>query len=484
MPTAAPRPDRLGNQTAEDRPASMTAPLTLAVGWLAGTYLVFLGVGRVAEVTNLLSLTVFVTATILALVIGYRLKMRTLAGYVGRPAPAQTPREISSTQWITFGSALYYAVYSLSLLIEYGATGPASIIDSILNPGAAYDAKFEIYALQAALGRTNPTIQAMTLLAVLSTPLIPFLVLYWRSLTLTVRLAGLIGAGLYVSHFLFIGTQKGLGDLLIFGGTALLVLRRGQWRSPSVGRQWKRPLSVAAIAVALLVGYFAYNQADRIKTYNIAYLFEPNAIVAALTNDDIARGVTAIVSYPTHGYLGLSKNLDSPFVWTYGLGASRAVDSYFAQYLGVASVAENTYPERTEMLTGWPAGQYWATIYPWLASDLTFPGAILFMAVVGWWLARLWFEAAFQRRRLSLLLLCQLALLIAYVPANNQIGISRTALIAFLSLTVLYVIDQSYRQFAPKGGHLRQRRNGPTVKGPDSGPQRHAEREGQCESPM
>jgi hypothetical protein len=83
---------------------------------------------------------------------------------------------------------------------------------------------------------------------------------------------------------------------------------------------------------------------------------------------------------------------------------------------------------------------YWSTIYPWLASDLTYPGAILLMAVVGWFLAKFWHEAVLQRRVLSMALFGQLALLIAFVPANNQLGQTRPALIGFVSLCALSVL--------------------------------------------
>ena len=111
---------------------------------------------------------------------------------------------------------------------------------------------------------------------------------------------------------------------------------------------------------------------------------------------------------------------------------------------------------RTQIATGWDAGKYWSTIYPWLASDLTFPGAILFMALVGWWLARWWVEATYGGDRLAMLLFAEVMLLIAFVPANNQIGISRPNTIGALTLLVLYALSHWQRRLpdrsiAPNG---------------------------------
>jgi hypothetical protein len=454
--------------------SNLNAPLTLAVGWLAGTYLLFLVIGQVGQVNNLMTLSTFVVATIAAFYTGYRLKMRAISRAQYPTPPPETSTEIRNARLVTCLSGIYYGLYGVALLVEYGATGPSSIIEAILHPGAAYQAKFDIYSLQIALGQTNPAIQAMTLLSILYAPLIPFMVVYWSRLNLAIRLIALAGVGLYASYFLYIGTLKGLGDLVIFVGTALLVLSQGRWGRTLGSVRPKRIFLMAGIVLIVFFGYFSYNQADRLITFRAVEKFEPNSAVSFFTNEAFARGVAVVGFYPTHGYLGLSKNLELPFVWTHGLGASRALDSYATQYFGTEGVVAETYPARTETLTGWPAGQYWATIYPWLASDLTFPGAVLFMGVVGWWLARFWFEAAFQRRRLSLLMLCQLTLLIAYVPANNQIGLSRTSMIAFACLSILYAAGQFKRAVdarRPRG--LRQIRGTLEVRdGPSEQPPR------------
>jgi hypothetical protein len=101
---------------------------------------------------------------------------------------------------------------------------------------------------------------------------------------------------------------------------------------------------------------------------------------------------------------------------------------------------DQSYPARTEAETGWPAGLLWATIYPWLASDLTFPGAALFMSVAGWFVARMWVGAHVERDPLSLILFCQMAIFIAYVPANNQLMTSRYTAIGLFTLLGIYAV--------------------------------------------
>ena len=448
-------------RTAAQSPASirsgdLNAPLKIGVAWLTGTYILFLLVGQVGKVPDLSKLTMFVSATIFAFAAGYRLKIRSYtAGDLGPPA-AKTANEMRSVRrWVTV-SGLYLSLFGLTLVSEYGASSPADVLNAVLHPGSAYFFRLR----DADLSASSIVLQALTLLAVLTTPLVPLAVLYWGRLTTTTRTVTIAAVTLYSAYWVFIGTQKGLGDLAVFALAALLVRAQGRHQA---GGRIRRVAPVVLIAV-VFVGYMSFNQSDRLNSQGQQGNFEPNPIVASVTGKDFARGLGLTAAYPSHGYLGLAYNLDTPFKWTGLRGASRALDGYWTQYTGQTSVFDDTYPARTEIRTGWPAKMYWATIYPWLASDVTFPGAVLFMGLVGWWLARFWYESVWQSRMLSLFLLCQLALLLAYVPANNQVGITRPGLITFLSLAGLYFFASVNRAFS-----RRLRLRSPLLPAPPTG---------------
>lgn len=416
------------------------SPLRLGLGYLAGTYILFLLVGQVSAVPNLVKLSGFIALTLASFAIGYHACARRYL----RRGPIRT-RDLSdgdfraARRWI-LASAAYYVAYGLALLSEFGFSGFGSVISAILSPGRSYLNKFDVYERQQAMGETNPAIQLLTLLSVVAAPLVPFAIVYWRRLSLGARIAAVAGIVTYATFFLSIGTLKGLGDILIFAVAGVVVVRLGFWSAKPFARA--RRASAVALSLTLALGfvaYMAFNQSQRINEIGITSQFEANPVVASVTGEDFARGLSVVAFYPTHGYLGLAYNLESPFVWTGGLGGSRALDSYWAQYTGADSVYESTYPARTEAETGWPALRYWATAYPWFASDLTFPGTILLMGFAGWFFCRFWVQAAFERDRLALLLFAQLALFVAYIPANNQIGTSRTSLITFLVLVGAYV---------------------------------------------
>ena len=77
------------------------------------------------------------------------------------------------------------------------------------------------------------------------------------------------------------------------------------------------------------------------------------------------------------------------------------------------------YPVRLESETGYEFNHHWHTIYPWLASDLTFPGAILFMGIMAYLLAQSWQDAIRGENAFAIGFFAQLLLMFFYVPANN-----------------------------------------------------------------
>lgn len=404
-------------------------PLRASLFWLVGTYVAFLVTGDVARVADLFKLTGFIAITTSAFAVGYVMRAKTW-GLRADYTPNE-PNRRRITLWTNLSSA-YLGIYGLALLNVYGLANPSQIIDNILNPGNAYFYRL----LDATIAPKSIVVQVLTLAAVLTTPLVPLMVLHWQKLSLTTKAGGIIGGALYCTYWLAIGTQKGLGDFVIFAGVALAVKGALSGKRVSTRNRWV----IAAIAVTF-AAYMVFNQSERLSSQHQIGPQAASPVVASIVGDDLARGVATTMFYPTHGYLGLSYNLDTPFLWTKGRGASRALDSYWTQYMGGHSVEQKTYPYRTEQRTGWPWDQYWATIYPWLASDLTWYGVPPFMALIGWWLAKLWLETIHLRRILSLLLLGQVALLIAYIPANNQPGITRPGLIIVITLIAAYLVS-------------------------------------------
>ncbi|MER7469958.1 MULTISPECIES: hypothetical protein [unclassified Micromonospora] len=428
--------------TAPRRATSAWAPLKLASAYLLGTFALFLTIGRAAESPDLVRLTLFVLAAVAALCLGYAACVLRQGGM--RAAPVQDLAAQQAPRPLVAVCATYVLLLGIAQLGLIGVSSPIELAHAVTHPGERY-----FHQLQQE-GQFSRPVQVLTLLAVLYPLLIPLAVWFWASLGRPLQLYVLASIATYTLYFMAIGILKGLGDMLIWWGASYLLLLGYRSlrpiRSRPAGRTsgWRHVVACTAVLLAF-VGYMSFNQIDRARTSGQGPAIAGNPVVAQLVGDDLAAGLAVTLSYPTHGYLGLSHNLSVPFEWTRGLGASPALGSYLEQYTGINPRHSDRYTARTEAATGWPDGMYWSTIFPWLASDLTYPGSIAFMALVGWFLAKFWWEAIRQRRLLSMALFCQLALLIAFVPANNQLGQTRPALIAFVSLCALSVSDRLRR---------------------------------------
>jgi hypothetical protein len=406
----------------------------LAVAYLGSTYIAFLLFGRSADVPDLTLLTVFIGATIVAFGAGYSIQVAYGPHIVPVPPSERVPLALIVT------CATYFLALGASYLYLTGVSSPAAILQALANPGASYFDR-----LHSEQAPNSSAIRALTLTACLYPLLIPLAVFHWNRLKWTVRALIIAGITAYAAYYISIGTLKGLGDLVVFWVVSYSAKRIADRMQTTVSRA--KPLTKSqkasiAVVVSIFLGYMAFNQMTRVEEAGQADMFPPNPVVAAIVGTDLATGLSASMFYPVHGYLGLGYNLETPFRWTYGLGGSPALGGYWQQYTGGDSQAHNRYTARTESLSDWPDGMYWSTIYPWLASDLTFPGTVLFMAVVGWFLSKFWREAIHQRRILSLSMLCQISLAIAFVPANNQIGQGRASLIAFVTTAALSVADR------------------------------------------
>ena len=103
-----------------------------------------------------------------------------------------------------------------------------------------------------------------------------------------------------------------------------------------------------------------------------------------------------------------------------------------------------TYPIRMQIQTGWPALEYWSTIFTWLASDMTFLGAILFLSILIFIWAKSWREAIVFKNPLSIVLFCNLGILWIFVPQNNQLMQTLESTVATILLVLIWLIFHKY----------------------------------------
>ena len=70
---------------------------------------------------------------------------------------------------------------------------------------------------------------------------------------------------------------------------------------------------------------------------------------------------------------------------------------------------------------GWPDGMAWSTFFVHPASDLSFPGVVALMALIGFGLGLTWRDTLVRADPLACGVAFHLCILVFYLPANNQL---------------------------------------------------------------
>jgi hypothetical protein len=151
--------------------------------------------------------------------------------------------------------------------------------------------------------------------------------------------------------------------------------------------------------------------------------------------------VLGLSIYLASGYYALSLSLGEPFIPTFGVGNSVFLVRQAARILEDPSIESRPYPMRIEKY-GWLVGRYWHTIYPWLASDVTFPGVILVVFLIGRYFAQSWVDVITIGEPFAVCMLAQFLIMLFYFAANNQCLQSGEGAVSFVATIVAWRVSR------------------------------------------
>lgn len=239
-------------------------------------------------------------------------------------------------------------------------------------------------------------------------------------------------------HSLIQGKNVGLGYIVLIISVAyfLVCLKRHAFK------QYKR---IALIGGVVFVLYFVLSITTRVEAYGGSIedqIIDPNSWLIKVFGTRGGLGITRLLNYFSHGYKGLNYCLQLPFVWTHGYGGAMGLESYLTQYLHVEPQLANTYPVRMEMVYGYSGLNSWPTVFPWWASDLSFPGVIIFMFFIGRFMCLLLRDSYCYSNQLATVLFSYFFILIACLPLNNQILQTRPTFLTTVVFLFLRVFSR------------------------------------------
>lgn len=316
------------------------------------------------------------------------------------------------------------------------------------DPGAVYNATQEASLMvQSGKGKLVDYIAVywQMLLGPLIALVYPMLISGWSQLSMPQRALGLaaVGGNLFV-NVAMTGASKFAADAaLLF--PFLLWIRRQQTRSIGSLRQVLAGACAVAAIFLLAISFFGATVSGRpgegqnITKADILLMGDdPENLFVTWLPAEVKPAIVGVIRYMTHGFNNLSLCLGLPFEWTYGVGNSLVLTQYAEKLAGEGEIFRKTYPGRAEQQYGYEAGlRRWHTIYPWLASDFTFPGVVVVMAVLGWVFSVVLGDAIGAKNPIATSLACYFLIMTFYFSANNQVLQNSAQCVPFL-LTILW----------------------------------------------
>ena len=346
-------------------------------------------------------------------------------------------------------------VFGLLLLLPTAKSRTGSWIPNVMGGlsdlAAAYYESNEAVSLAAG----NPAEYARILLGPWLVLLLPLTIFYWPRLRPWVRLASLACVSGFLAIYVARGTNKALADFVLLV-PCMLVAR---YFAGTLRLTRARVLSLLGMTAGLFAAFLAFFAAGNIARLRGGDMSEylPLISLQADTDNVLVRhlpgnaklGALGLSSYMTQGYYGLSLALDEPFVPMYGMGHSIFLFLNVAKITGDPSIEDMPYPVRVERRGGWDAYVQWSSIYPWLASDVSFLGVIVVVFLVGRLFAMAWLDTLAGQNPWAVAMLALLLIMLFYFPANNQTMQNGEAFTSFYGVLAAWLYTRRDRSAAP-----------------------------------
>ncbi|SOZ13909.1 membrane hypothetical protein [Cupriavidus taiwanensis] len=318
---------------------------------------------------------------------------------------------------------------SLVLLIPtaLSRTGSAfpAVVEGLRDTGAAYNRNF------ARLQEGNPFLVVEYIriaLAPYFLAVFPITVVLWGRLSKHMRVLACFVIAFNLAIYIATGTNKGFADFvvtlpwLVFLGVAARTLR------VRVPRKLLVPIFLL-LFVAFLQ-FFGAGQAQREGGVGEMGVLNTGAgLLEADPMHFVSRGLSdsgriifeSITRYLGQGYYALSMAFGIDHASTLGFGHSMFLARNADAIFGTDHFTAGSLPGLLEERTGWGMLALWHSIYPWLASDVGFAGALLVMGLFAYLFGLSWGCSLATLRAHWILMAFMMIILFFYIPANNQI---------------------------------------------------------------
>ncbi len=251
---------------------------------------------------------------------------------------------------------------------------------------------------------------------------------------------------------LFVGSQKQLVDIFAYMLVPTIIKLSKSGKKIKVSHKVK--VIILVVGVAFMLGSVVSARYDLWKArYNssgsLGYgiHIDYNNFLYKIFPGVIASSIAMLDSYLTQGYRGLSLCLKLPFKWAYGMGSSFKLMNDISRWFHIPiQKLEVSYPVRMQETFGVPAYAHWHSIFPWLASDFTWIGAIFVVGIFVYYWGKAWKELRYLNSFAAVMLFTQLTIFMAYIPCNNQLFQTRESIMSTMAICIIWFLYHGNRE--------------------------------------
>jgi hypothetical protein len=405
-------------------------PIGIFEGYLHFVLLLFLIGPLKYNVVNPLKLCSFLLAAHLCLYMGYRMALRRPGAFCAWRVP------IPLLTYLAIGSTLVVATVNYATFVPSVRDIPEAVLRGVTDLRSAYLDKFD------SIHQSTGTIRWTMWFYPLAVLMIPFAIASWRFLSPALKVCVVCAKLFELGTWLALGTTKGIAETfvllpwLIACSHPQVILRSMSLKTKMIGGFF-----VVSCLCCVLLFFVSSKTVDRQKYFTSRVATSRYSCLDYLS----PRGEYAIMlftDYMVQGYHGLDLSLSQPFVWAYGAGHSPYFLSGVILNFTGFDVGARSYPARVAQVEDWDERAHWYSIYPWIASDLTFPGCLGFVFCLGFVYALSWKDWLETRNLLAWGVFYQLSLVLLYFPLNNQVLGSTSGAIAFITCFLLWLLTR------------------------------------------
>ena len=318
-----------------------------------------------------------------------------------------------------------------------------SAIKGILNPGEAYNDKMSRVISDTSGNKVFNIILFM--IAFTKSLVIPFTIFFWKKLSKSFRLIAVLASILPLLSSLSNGTNKGVFDFAIFLSTAIILKNiYNSQKQRNIKKNSPFKLIIISLSIiSISVIYFSNTIGQRggdiqfIESQDTLGRINVKEKAVNLAQSSPSFYTYAwLGSYIVQGYYGFSLALEEDFDSTFGFGNSIFVRRNIESITGL-KLRERTFQYKVR--EKWGEYSQWHSFYSYFANDFHFIGVGFILFILGMNMFSCWNNFLHTANPFAGALMSIYALLIIFLPANNQIFGFLDGFSGFFWTTLLWI---------------------------------------------